>query len=153
MGCVPTARLSRRWCKRCSLCAGGSQAAGFFLDLFSAGKQLCPEVCAYSALLALCPLQSPQVFQASPAPPGLAVTPAQSRVSWCLVQREASQTWRASELSPVVQLGQPSAVGVTVSPQMNLCNGKAQACSALCPQQAAHLVHGVPKKQCGNSHE
>lgn len=53
---------------------GVSQAAGFSLDLFSAGKQLCPEVCAYSALLAPCPLQSPQVFQASPAPPGLAVT-------------------------------------------------------------------------------
>lgn len=44
-------------------------------------------------------------------------SPAQSRVSRCLVQREASQTWRASELSPVAQLGQLSAAGGAVTPK------------------------------------
>lgn len=47
---------SRWWCKHCSLCAGGSQAAGVVLDVFSAGEQLCPELCAYSARLAPCPM-------------------------------------------------------------------------------------------------
>lgn len=75
---------------------------------------------------------------------------AQSRASRCLVHRQASQTWRASELSPVAQLGQPSAVGMAVPPKMSLYNAKAQASSAQCPQKAAHLLHGVPKKQYGN---
>lgn len=67
-----------------SLCWGWSQAAGFFLNLFSAGEQLCPEVCAYSARLAPCPLQSPQVFCALPTPPVLVVVPpAQPRAVWC----------------------------------------------------------------------
>lgn len=89
MGLVPAAGPSRRWCKRCRLCAGGwggPQAAGLFLDLFSAGEQLCPKVCAYSARLAPCPQQSPQVFRASPAPPVPAValrhTPSLAG-TWC----------------------------------------------------------------------
>lgn len=48
-----------------SLCRGGDRLPASFLHLFLTGKQLCPEVCAYSALLAPRPVQSPQVFQAS----------------------------------------------------------------------------------------
>lgn len=38
------------------------------------------------------------------------------------VQSEAPQTWRTPELSPRVQLGQLSAVGVAVPPQTSLCD-------------------------------
>lgn len=84
-------------------------------------------------------------------------SPAQPGAARCMVQSAAPQTWRAPELSPVVQLGQPSAVGVAVPPKTSLCDGKAQACSAQCPRvlsrQTVPLLHGVPRVQCGNSRE
>lgn len=136
MGRVPAAGPSRRWCKRCSLCAGGVTGCRL-LSPFVFGRQT-------AVSWALCLLSSPGTVPAA-EPAGIPSvscsswagphSPAQSRVSRCLLQREASQTWRASELSPVAQLGQPRAAGVVVPPQNECVWWKGSG--LLCPVPSA----------------
>lgn len=54
MGPVPAPGISSGASAAVSV-PGGSQAAGVVLGLVSAGEQLCPELCAYSARLSPCP--------------------------------------------------------------------------------------------------